>query len=140
MNPALASRFQSLPFVGRVTEFRRSAMAHSMQMRHIFRWLTVSVVGLFAALLAFIGYEVFSTVFPSDAIVITASDGANLRVDGRSLEVLTGHAGTASFSPLLIPVAIGLFVILAVFALIGAASLFRHERQTTHARPNLALQ
>ncbi len=25
VNPALASRFQSLPFVGRVTEFRRSA-------------------------------------------------------------------------------------------------------------------
>ena len=26
VNPALASRFHSLPFVGRVTEFRRSAM------------------------------------------------------------------------------------------------------------------
>jgi hypothetical protein len=30
VNPALASRFDSLPFVGRVTEFRRSAM-HSNQ-------------------------------------------------------------------------------------------------------------
>ena len=115
-------------------------MTRSMQIRHIFRWLTIGVVALFAALLAFIGYEVFSTVFPSDAIVITASDGASLRVDGRALEVLTGHAGTASFSPLLLPVAISLFAVLAVFALIGAASLFRHERSSISDRPNLALQ
>ncbi len=104
-----------------------------MKERHVLRWLTVSVVALFAALLAFIGYEVFSTVLPSDAIVITAADGASLRVDGRALEVLAGHAGTASFSPLLLPVAASLFAVLAVFALIGAASLFRHERQITHA-------
>ena len=104
-----------------------------MQTRHVFRWLVVSVVALLAALLAFNGYEVFSTVFPGDSIVITASDGARMRVDGRGLEVLAGHAGTASFSPLLLPVATGLFTILAVFALIGAASLFRHDRQTTHA-------
>jgi len=49
-----------------------------MQTRHVFRWLVVSVVALLAALLAFIGYEVFSTVFPGDSIVITASDGAEL--------------------------------------------------------------
>ena len=115
-------------------------MTNSMQLRLTFRWLTISVVALFAALLAFIGYEVFSTVFPSDAIVITASDGASLRVEGRALEVLTGHAGTASFSPLVLPMAISLFSVLAVFALIGAASLFRNERSTTNARPNLALQ
>ena len=107
---------------------------HFMQTRRVLKWLAVSVVALFAALLAFIGYEVFSTVFPTDAIVITASDGASLRVDGRALEVLTGHAGTASFSPLLLPVATGLFTVLAVFALIGAASLFRHE----HITPNAA--
>jgi len=104
-----------------------------MKTRHVLRWVIVSVVALFTALLAFIGYEIFSTVFPSDAIVITASDGASLRVDGRALEVLTGHAGTASFSPVLLPVATGLFVVLAVFAIIGAASLFRHERPTTRA-------
>ena len=104
-----------------------------MKKRNVCRWFTVSVVVLFAALLAFIGYEVFSTVFPSDAIVITASDGASLRVDGRALEVLAGHAGTASFSPLLLPVAAGLFAVLAAFAIIGAVSLFRYERQTTHA-------
>ena len=104
-----------------------------MRKRKFFRWLTVSVVALFVVLLAFIGYEVFSTVFPSDAIVITASDGASLRVDGRALEVLAGHAGTASFSPLILPLAIGLFAVLAAFAFIGAASLFRDERQTTHA-------
>lgn len=104
-----------------------------MQKRHVLRWLVVGVVALLAALLAFIGYEVFSTVFPSDAIVITASDGASLRVNGRALEVLTGQAGTASFSPLLLPLAAGLFTVLAVFALIGAASLFRHERPVTHA-------
>ena len=108
-------------------------ITHSMKKRNVYRWFTVSVVVLFAALLAFIGYEVFSTVFPSDAIVITASDGASLRVDGRALEVLAGQAGTASFSPLLLPVAAGLFAVLAAFAIIGAVSLFRHERQTTHA-------
>lgn len=79
---------------------------------------------LFTAVLAFIGCEVLSTVFPGDAIVITASDGARLRVNGRALEVLSGQAGTASHSPLLLPVATGLFAVLAVFALIGAASLF----------------
>ncbi len=121
-------------WAARIAPFQSSAAsAPSMKERHVLRWLTVSVVALFAALLAFIGYEVFSTVLPSDAIVITAADGASLRVDGRALEVLAGHAGTASFSPLLLPVAASLFAVLAVFALIGAASLFRHERQITHA-------
>ena len=104
-----------------------------MKNRHVLKWLTVSVVALFTAVLALIGYEVFSTVFPSDAIVITASDGASLRVDGRALEVLAGYAGTASFSPLLLPVATGLFGVLAVFALIGASSIFRYDRRTTRA-------
>ncbi|MEN9675694.1 MAG: hypothetical protein RIS76_1590 [Verrucomicrobiota bacterium] len=109
-----------------------------MQVRQVLRWLAISVVALFAGLLGFIGCEVFSMVFPNDAIVITASDGASLRVDGRALEVLRGHAGTASFSPLLRPVAISLFSVLVVFALIGAASLFRNERSATNARPSLA--
>ena len=111
----------------------RGRAAHFMKNRHVLRCLTVGIVALFTVLLAFIGHEVFSTVFPGNAIVITASDGASLRVDGRALEVLTGHAGTTSFSPLLLPVATGLFAVVAVFALIGAASLFRQERRTTHA-------
>ena len=105
--------------------------AHVMKKQHVLRWLTIGLVMLVASLLAFIGSEVLSTVFPSDAIVITASDGASLRVDGRALEVLGGSAGTTSFAPLTRPVAVGLFAVLVVFALIGAASLFRDERQTT---------
>ena len=58
---------------------------------------------------------------------------SSMRVDGRALEVLSGQAGTASFSPLVLPVATGLFTVLVVFAVIGASSLFRHERQTTTA-------
>ena len=33
VNPALASRFQSLPFVGRVTEFRRWAAVFALEQR-----------------------------------------------------------------------------------------------------------
>ena len=102
-----------------------------MKKQHVLRRLTIGLVVLVASLLAFIGSEVLSTVFPSDAIVITASDGASLRVDGRALEVLGGSAGTASFAPLMRPVAVGLFAVLVIFALIGAASLFRDKRQTT---------
>jgi hypothetical protein len=104
-----------------------------MKKRQILRMLAVGVIALFTALLAFIGHEVAETVFPRDAIVITASDGASLRVDGRALEVLAGQAGTASFSPLLLPVATSLFAVVAGFALLGAASLFRPEKQSPHA-------
>jgi hypothetical protein len=98
-------------------------------MRRILKWPVLGIVTLLIVLLAFIGHDVFSTVLPETGIVVTASNGAHLRVDGRALTVLAGSAGTTSFAPLLRPVTAGLFSVLAIFALIGAASLFRDDRQ-----------
>ncbi len=100
-----------------------------MKMRRILKWPVIGVVALLTALLGFIGYDVFATVLPDTGIVVTASDGAHLRVDGRALTVFAGSAGSTSFAPLLRPVTAGIFSVLAIFALIGAASLFRDDRQ-----------
>lgn len=88
----------------------------------------VCFVVLSAALLAFIGHDVISTVLPDDGILITAADGASLQVDGRTLVVLSGRAGTMAYSSSLLPVSVGLFAVVVAFALIGAASLFRRGR------------
>jgi hypothetical protein len=101
-----------------------------MQKRNILKCSVTTMVALLIAFLGLIGYEVFSTVVDGNGIVITASDGASLRVEGRGLTVLTGSAGITSFSPSLLPFAAGLFVMVAAFALIGAYSLFRGERHT----------
>ena len=98
-------------------------------MRSGLKWPVIGVVMLLTALLGYIGYDVMATVLPDTGIVVTASDGAHLRVDGRALTVLAGSAGTTSFAPLLRPVTAGIFSVLAIFALIGAASLFRDDRQ-----------
>lgn len=90
----------------------------------ILKWGVVGLVVLSATLLALIGHEVISTVLPGDGILIHASYGANLQVDGRTLVVLSGGAGTMAYPSILLPVSASLFA-LVVFALIGAASLFR---------------
>lgn len=95
----------------------------------VLKWPVIGVVVLLTTLLGSIGYDVFATVLPDTGIVLTASDGAHLRVDGRALTVFSGSAGSTSFAPLLRPVAAGIFSVLATFALIGAASLFRDDRQ-----------
>lgn len=101
-----------------------------MQKCNILKWPATTMVALLIAFLGLIGYEVFSTVFEGNGIVITASDGASLRMEGRDLTVLAGNAGITSFSPSLLPLAAGLFVLVSAFALIGAYSLFRGERHT----------
>jgi hypothetical protein len=94
----------------------------------ILKWGAVCFVVLTAALLAIVGYDVISTVLPDDGILIHASDGARLQVDGRTLVVLSGGAGTMAYPSILLPVSASLFALVVVFALIGAASLFRRGR------------
>lgn len=91
----------------------------------IFKWTAICLVMLAASLVAFIGYDVISTVLPDDGILIHAADGAHLQVDGRTLVVLSGRAGTMAYPTILLPVAVSLFAVVVVFALIGAASLGR---------------
>lgn len=94
----------------------------------ILKWGVVGLVVLSATLLAFIGHDVISTVLPGDGILIHASDGANLQVNGRTLVVLSGGAGTMAYPSILLPVSASLFALVVVFALIGAASLFRRGK------------
>ena len=91
----------------------------------IFKWGVTCLVVLSASLVAFVGYDVISTVLPEEGILIHASDGASLQVDGRTLVVLSGRAGTMAYATILLPVAVSLFAVVVVFALIGAASLGR---------------
>ena len=96
-----------------------------MKKSSIICWTTVLAVLCLASCLAFWFYIVLEKTLMADGILIVASDGAEMRVAGRSLYVVAGHADSPRFSPLFPYVAIGLYLPLVALALFGALSLFQ---------------
>jgi hypothetical protein len=95
-----------------------------MTMFSIARWFTVLIVLLIGLCLGFWCFVVLDKTLLADGILIVASDGAEMRVNGDSLIVHAGSADRPQFSPLFPYVAAGLYLLLVILALFGAASLF----------------
>ena len=96
-----------------------------MKKLSILRSMILLMVLLIAVSLGFWSFVVLEKTLLADGMLIVASDGAEMRVTGGTLYVLAGSADRAAFSPLFPFIAGVLYLVLVIFALLGATSLFR---------------
>ena len=101
---------------------------------HIIGWVTLIIVVLCASWIGFSSIMISHTLFPKDGYLITASEGASLRIENGGIisePDNQGQFGMTSYNPILKPILAGSSVPVLVMAFYGCVSLIRKPKTAT---------
>ena len=99
--------------------------------RKVIGWVLLLVLIVCIVWLVFSSFMVSKAVFPSGRYLITASEGAALRVENDGVVILPGNSGSTdltSFNPILKPLMAGPVMPVFIMSIYGCVCLINKPR------------